>query len=156
MYCFTIIKGKVVKPINRLIISFIIIILVGGTIYMVNKKNNTNDYEEAPFAAGMNFDLEEVEPFLKRLSSSILDSSFSQDEINTIQAEINAMKEDNEVKEIGTFDVIYKGQPTKIRIQAEIHIEDIDKEVVLYMFSIQELVDIIDEKMLRTEEEREF
>ncbi|MGG0854325.1 hypothetical protein [Metabacillus fastidiosus] len=123
---------------------------------MVNKKNNTNDYEEAPFAAGMNFDLEEVEPFLKRLSSSILDSSFSQDEINTIQAEINAMKEDNEVKEIGTFDVIYKGQPTKIRIQAEIHIEDIDKEVVLYMFSIQELVDIIDEKMLRTEEEREF
>lgn len=104
----------------------------------------------------MNFGLEEVEPFLKHLSSSILDSGFNQDEINTIQSEINTMKEDNEVKEIGTFDVIYKGQPTKIRIQAEIHIEDVDKEVVLYMFSIQELVDIIDEEMLKIEDEREF
>jgi hypothetical protein len=44
------------------------------------------------------------------------------------------MKEDNEVKEIGTLDVIYEGQPTKIRIQAEIHIEDVDKQIVLYMF----------------------
>ncbi|KAA9031584.1 hypothetical protein [Niallia endozanthoxylica] len=123
---------------------------------MFNKKNNTNHYEEAPFAAGMNFDFEEVDPFLRRLSSSILDSGFSQDDINTIQSEINTMKEDNEVKEIGIFDVIYKGQPTKIRIQAEIHIEDVDKEIVLYMFSIQELVDIIDEEMLKTEEEREF
>ena len=104
----------------------------------------------------MNFGLEEVEPFLNRLSSSILDSGFNQDEINTIQSEINTMKEDNEIKEIGTFDVIYKGKPTKIRIQAEIHIEDVDKEVVLYMFSIQELVDIIDEEMLKTEDEREF
>ena len=50
----------------------------------------------------------------------------------------------------------YKGQPTKIRIQTEIHIEDVDKEVVLYMFSIQELVDIIDEEMLKVEDEREF
>jgi len=123
---------------------------------MVNKKSNTNDYEEAPYAAGMNFGLEEVEPFLNRLSSSILDSGFNPDEINTIQSEINTMKEDNEIKEIGTFDVIYKGQSTKIRIQAEIHIEDVDKEVVLYMFSIQELVDIIDEEMLKTEDEREF
>jgi hypothetical protein len=123
---------------------------------MVNKKNNTNDYQEAPYAAGMNFGLEEVEPFLKHLSSSILDSGFSQDEINTIQSEINTMKEDNEVKEIGTFEVSYKGQPTKIRIQTEIHIEDVDKEVVLYMFSIQELVDIIDEEMLKIEDEREF
>jgi hypothetical protein len=35
------------------------------------------------------------------------------------------MKEDNQVKEIGTVDVIYEGQPTKIRIQAEILIEDV-------------------------------
>ncbi|MBM7608940.1 hypothetical protein JOD29_002206 [Lysinibacillus composti] len=123
---------------------------------MINKKNDPNDYEEAPFAAGINFDLEEVEPFLKRLSTSILESGFSQDEISTIQSEINSMKEDNEVKKIGIFHVIYKGQPTKIRIQAEIHIEDSDKEVVLYMFSIQELVDIIDEEMLKIEEEREI
>ena len=119
---------------------------------MFNKKNNSNN-EEAPYAAGMNFDIEEVEPFLQHLSSSVLDSGFSQGEINTIQSEIDTMKEDNEVKEIGTFDVIYKGKPTKIRIEAEIHIEDVEKEVVLYMYSIQELVDIIDEEMLKTEEE---
>ena len=46
------------------------------------------------------------------------------------------MKEDNEVKEIGTLDVIYEGKPTKIRIQVEIHIEDVYKEIVLYMFII--------------------
>ncbi|MDR7080683.1 hypothetical protein J2Y03_005774 [Neobacillus niacini] len=134
------------------IIGVLIILLVGGSIYMITNKN---DYKEAPYAAGMNFDLEEVEPFLKHLSSSVLDSGFSQDYIDTIQSEINTMKEDNEVKEIGTFDVIYKGKPTKIRIEAEIHIEDVSKEVVLYMYSLQELVDIIDEEMLKTEEEEE-
>ena len=44
------------------------------------------------------------------------------------------MKEDNEVKEIGTLVVIYEGQPTKMSIQAEIHIEEFNKEIVLYMF----------------------
>ncbi|MFJ8248136.1 hypothetical protein [Peribacillus asahii] len=38
------------------------------------------------------------------------------------------------MKEIGTLDNIYEGQSTKIRIQAGIHIEDVDKEIVLYMF----------------------
>ncbi|WP_286676537.1 hypothetical protein [Peribacillus asahii] len=41
-------------------------------------------------------------------------------------------------------------------IQAEIHIEHVDKEAVLYMFIIQELVDIIDEEMPKTEDDREF
>jgi hypothetical protein len=144
-------KRKVGKLIKSLIIGIVILLLVGG-IYMFNKKNNNN---EAPYAAGMNFDLEEIEPFLKHLSSSVLDSGFSQEEIKIIQSEIVTMKEDNEVKEIGIFDIIYKGKSTKIRIEDEIHIEDIEKEVVLYMYSIQELVDIIDEEMLKTEEEVE-
>lgn len=38
--------------------------------------NNKNNYNEAPYAAGMNFDLEEVEPFLKHLSSSVLESYY--------------------------------------------------------------------------------
>jgi hypothetical protein len=143
-------KGEIL--LYKWIIGILIILLVGGSIYMFTNKN---DYKEAPYAAGMNYDLEEVEPFLKHLSSSVLDSGFSQADIDTIQSEINTMKEDNEVKEIGTFDVIYKGKPTKIRIEAEIHIEDVSKEVVLYMYSIQELVDIIDEEMLKTEEEEE-
>lgn len=43
------------------------------------------------------------------------------------------MKEDNEVKEIGTLDDIYEEQPTKIRLQAEIHIKDVDRESVLFI-----------------------
>jgi hypothetical protein len=145
----------VVKSINRLIIGFLIVLLAGGTFYMVNKKNKTNDYEEAPFAAGMNFDLEQVEPFLKHLSSTVLDTGFSQDEINSIASEIDTMKH-NEVKEIGTFDVIYKGKPTKIRIEVELHSgEDGPSEVVLYMYSHHELVEIIEKEMLKTEEELE-
>ena len=35
------------------------------------------------------------------------------------------MKEENEVKEISTLDVIYEEPPKKIRIQTEIHIEDV-------------------------------
>ena len=138
--------GKIIKS---LIIVIVILLLIGG-IYMFNKKNHNN---EAPYAAGMNFNLEEIGPFLKHLSYSVLDSGFNQEEIKIIQSEIDTMKEDNEVKEIGVFDVIYKGKPTKIRIEVEIHIEDVEKEVVLYMYSIQELVDIIDEEMLKTEEE---
>lgn len=108
-----------------------------------------NDYEEAPFAAGMNFDLDQVEPFLKHLSSTVLYTGFTQDEINSITSVIDTM-EHNEVKEIGTFNVTYKGKPTKIRIEAELHSgEDSPSEVVLYMYSIQELVDIIDEEMMK-------
>lgn len=94
----------------------------------------------------MNFDLENVQPFLNKLSS-VFDVGFSNDDIKTIQAEIEKMNEDNEEKEIGTFDVIYKREKTKIHIQAEIHIEDEDKEVVLYMYSDPELVKVIDEEM---------
>ncbi|MEY2196359.1 hypothetical protein AB7942_27060 [Neobacillus sp. BF23-41] len=137
---------------NRWIIGVLIILLVGGSIYMFTNKN---DYKEAPYAAGMNFDLEKVEPFLKHLSSTVLDKGFSQDDINSISSEIDKMKH-NEVREIGTFDVIYKGKPTKIRIEAEFHSdEDSPPEVVLYMYSHQELVDNIDEEMMKTEEETE-
>lgn len=120
---------------------------------MFNKKNNY--YNEAPYAAGMNFDIENVKPFLTHLSSSILDLGFSQNEIDTIHSEIDFMKH-NEVKKVGTFNVIYKGKPTKIRIETEVHIEPgpkgtVFKEVVLYMYSDPELVKIIDEEMLKTE-----
>ncbi|MFB6800502.1 hypothetical protein [Peribacillus butanolivorans] len=48
------------------------------------------------------------------------------------------MKEKNEVKEIGTLDVIYEGQPTKIRIQAEIHIEDVlERDCSIYVYIIK-------------------
>ncbi len=66
------------------------------------------------------------------------------------------MKKDNEVKEIGTFYVIYKGEKANIRIEADIHIEDDLSEVVLYMYSNQELVEIIDKEMMKFEEEMDM
>lgn len=123
---------------------------------MINFWNNATKYKEARYAAGMNFDLEEIEPFLNHLSISILDSGLTQEEINMILSEIAEMNEDNELKEFGTFDVIYKGKPSKIRVQAEIHIEDEDKELVLYMYSTKKLVDVIEKEMLKVEEQREF
>ena len=123
---------------------------------MINFWNKVTKYKEARYAAGMNFDLEEIEPFLNHLSNSILDSGLTQEEINMILSEIDKMNEDNEIKEFGTFDVIYKGKPSKIRVQAEIHIEDGDKELVLYMYSSKKLVDVIEKEMLKVEEQREF
>ena len=72
-------------------------------------KNINND--EAQLAAGMNFDIDEIQPFLNRLSSSVLDSGFTYDEINSIQSEIEKMKENNEVKEISIFNVNFNEHP---------------------------------------------
>lgn len=111
------------------------------------------DDDETPEAAGMNFDFENVQPFLNKLSSSIFDVGFTSDDIKTIQAEIEKMNEDNEEKEIGTFNVTYNGEETDIRIEAEIHIEDDGGEVVLYMYSTPELVEAIDEEMMKFAQE---
>ncbi|MBV7505000.1 hypothetical protein KW850_06975 [Bacillus sp. sid0103] len=138
----------------KYIIACLIIIVLVGTIYMFNKNNNVNN-NEAPLAAGMNFDLENVQPFLKELSS-ILDSGFTDDEINAIQSEIEKLKQYNGVKEIGSFNVIYKGEQAKIRIEAEIHIEDDLKEVVLFMYSNQVLVETIEEEMMKFVDERDM
>lgn len=63
------------------------------------------------------------------------------------------MHKDNETKEIGTFEVMYRGEPAKIRIEVEVHVEDINKEVLIYFYSTQELIYILDKELLKTEEE---
>ncbi|MBT2690566.1 hypothetical protein J7I93_20630 [Bacillus sp. ISL-47] len=110
--------------------------------------------KNAPQAAGMNFDLEEVEPLLKRLNS-ILDTGFKESDRKEIQSQINQMSTDHEVKEIGTYKVVYKGKQAQIRIEAEIHIEGDSREVVLNMYSQPKLVQAIDEKMLEHSDELE-
>ncbi|SOC06015.1 hypothetical protein SAMN05880501_104159 [Ureibacillus xyleni] len=109
--------------------------------------------KEARYAAGLNFDIENVEPFLHQVSRDFLDSGFNNKEIEGILSEIHLMKEDHEQKELGTFEVIFKGKPTNIRIIAEIHIEDDSKEVVLYFYSVKKLVKKIDKLMMQIGEE---
>ncbi|WP_224741007.1 hypothetical protein [Bacillus sp. 28A-2] len=76
----------------------------------------------------------------------------SHQEIKQIHSEVKKIQKDNETKEIGTFKVIYRGEPAKIRVEVEVHVEDINKEVVIYLYSTQELVYILEKELLKTEE----
>lgn len=109
--------------------------------------------QEASFAAGMNFDIEEVRPFLKRIADTVLDAGLTDADIDWILNEIDTLTVDNEEKEIGSFEVSFKGKPARIRVHVEIHIEDDMREVVLHMYSHQQLVDRLDAEMMKWDEE---
>ncbi|MDN0040760.1 hypothetical protein QVO03_10790 [Bacillus aerophilus] len=53
---------------------------------------------------------------------------------------------------MGTFEVMYLGEQAKIKIEVEVHVEDGNKEVVIYLFSTEELVDVLDKELLKIEE----
>ncbi|MDR7236493.1 hypothetical protein [Neobacillus drentensis] len=97
-------------------------------------------------------DPENVEPILSRLSS-VLDSGLTINEIKTIQSKIDKMK-NQEIKEIGKYNVIYHGQKSVIRIEAEMSIEDNEREVYVYMYSNHELVKFIDNEMTKFADEK--
>lgn len=132
----------------------LLMVIAGGVYVLFVKRRDTVNQGEQP-AAGMNFDLENVGPFLEEVSQ-VFDRGFTSEQIDFIQSEIDGMKEDHELNEIGTFPVTYNGKTAEIRIVAEIHIEDDLKEVVLTMYSRPEVVRIIDQEMMRFIEERDM
>ncbi|WP_144525555.1 hypothetical protein [Bacillus pumilus] len=134
---------------KRFIISLILLLMVGGSVELFAKDYNKH---YAQFAAGLNIDVDQLEPFLKRVSTSILDSGFSDQEIKQILSKVQKMNQNNETKKMGTFEVVYHEKPTNIKIVIEVHVEDGNKEVVIYMFSTQELVDVLDKELLKIEE----
>ncbi|MBT2643639.1 hypothetical protein J7I80_15460 [Bacillus sp. ISL-41] len=137
------------------LLGLVLLLVIAGGVYVlfVKRRDTVNQGEQ--LAAGMNFDLENVVPFFEELSQ-VLDQGFTGEQIDFIQSEIEGMKKDHELNEIGTFPVSYKGAEAEIRIVAEIHIEDDLKEVVLTMYSSPEVVRIIDQEMMRFVEEREM
>lgn len=135
---------------KRLMISLSLLLMIGGSVELFAKDFNKRNAE---FAAGLNIDSEQLEPFLNHISSSILDSGLNHQDIKQIQTEIKRMKKNNETREIGTFEVIYRGEPAKIRVEVEVHVEDVNKEVLIYLYSTQELIYILDKELLKTEEE---
>ncbi|OUZ12013.1 hypothetical protein [Bacillus pumilus] len=134
---------------KRFIISLILLLMIGGSVELFAKDYNKH---YAQFAAGLNMDVDQLEPFLKRVSTSILDSGFSVQEINLILSKVQKMNQNNETKKMGTFEVVYHEKPAKIKMVIEVHVEDGNKEVVIYMFSTQELVDVLDKELLKIEE----
>jgi hypothetical protein len=137
------------------ILGLLVVVMVIVTYVVVKRKGDLQVEQNGPEAAGMNFDLEDVRPLLERLSL-VFDSGFSESEIGLIQSKIDVMDTDHEEKEIGTFDITYKGKPEKVRVVAEVHIEGDSKECVLYMFSQPKIVQVIDDEMIRFTEEMDM
>ncbi|MGM0919052.1 MAG: hypothetical protein ACQEWC_15900 [Bacillota bacterium] len=100
----------------------------------------------------MNINVDQLGPFLKRVSTSILDSGLSDQEIKQILSKVQKMNKNNETKKMGTYEVMYHEKLANIKIVIEFHVEDGNKEVVIYMFSTQELVDVLDKELLKIEE----
>ena len=137
------------------LLGLVFLMVIAGGVYVLFVKKRDTVNEAEPLAAGMNFDLENVAPFLEELSQ-IFDRGFTGEQIDFIQSEIDEMKRDHELNEIGTFPVSYKGAEAEIRVVAEIHIEDDLKEAVLTMYSRPDVVRIIDQEMMRFTEERDM
>ena len=137
------------------LLALVLLMVIAGGVYVLLVKRRDTANQEESLAAGMNFDLENVDPFLEELSQ-VFDQGFTSEQIVFIQSKIEEMKEDHEINEIGTFPVTYKGKTAEIRIEAEIHIEDDLKEVVLIMYSRPDVIRIIDQEMMRFIEERDM
>lgn len=135
--------------IKRFMISLSLLLMIGGSVEVFAKDYNKHF---AQFAAGLNMDVDQLEPFLKRVSTSVLDSGLSDQEIKQIFYKVQKMNKNNETKKMGIFEVVYHEKPAKIKIEIEVHVEDGNKEVVIYMFSTQELVDVLDKELLKIEE----
>ncbi|MEK5498571.1 hypothetical protein [Bacillus sp. FSL M8-0077] len=134
---------------KRLIISLSLLLMISSSVELFAKDYNKH---YAQFAAGLNMDVDQLEPFLKRVSTSVLDSGLSDQEIKQILYKVQKMNKNNETKKMGTFEVVYHEKTAKIKIEIEVHVEDGNKEVVIYMFSTQELVDVLDKELLKIEE----
>ncbi|ATP95175.1 hypothetical protein [Bacillus altitudinis] len=135
--------------IKRFMISLSLLLIIGGSVEVFAKDYNKH---YAQFAAGLNMDVDQLEPFLTHVSTAILDAGLSDREIKQILTNVQKMNKNNETKRMGTFEVVYHEKTAKIKIEIEVHVEDGNKEVVIYMFSTQELVDVLDKELLKIEE----
>ncbi|MBV5113287.1 MULTISPECIES: hypothetical protein [Bacillus] len=135
--------------IKRFMISLSLLLMIGGSVEVFAKDYNKH---YAQFAAGLNMDVDQLEPFLTHVSTSILDAGLSDQEIKQILTNVRKMNKNNETKRMGIFEVVYLGERAKMKIEVEVHVEDGNKEVVIYMFSTQDLVDVLDKELMKIEE----
>ncbi|MFE4487922.1 hypothetical protein [Bacillus altitudinis] len=133
-------------------ISLSLLLMIGGSVEVFAKDYNKH---YAQFAAGSNMDVDQLEPFLTHVSTSILDAGLSDQEIKQILTNVQKMNKNNETKRMSTFKVMYLGEPANMKIEVEVHVEDGNKEVVIYLFSTEELVDVLDKELLKIEEAME-
>ncbi len=97
--------------------------------------------------ASMNFDLDSLAPFLRRVSGQV-DSGFGDAEISTLMAEVSAMAIDAEKQ--WNFSVVHGGHPTQLQVR--VFMDDIEAPDV-YFFTSATLAQAIDQEMKTYAEE---
>ena len=113
---------------------------------MSEQKNQDENLEEA----SMNFDLNNVKPFLQRITP-LVESGFSESEINQVQKELEKMEHDDEY-EVGRFDIVYQNKKTILIINAFM---DSPEAPDIYIFTEPELAVQINEEMGKFADEME-
>lgn len=93
--------------------------------------------------ASGNFDLENVQPFLKRLKP-LIDTGFSDGEIDQIQKSLESMDVDDEID--FEFPIKVKGQSLVLKIH--VFMDDIESPDIAF-FAAPKLADKINEEMQR-------
>lgn len=87
-------------------------IFLGGCSDTAAPKIQDKNLEEA----SMNFNMNNVKPFLQRISP-LIESGFSKKEISQVQEKIEKMEPDDEY-EVGKFDIVYRDKKTQLIINA--------------------------------------
>lgn len=100
--------------------------------------------------ASMNFDLNNVKPFLQRISP-LIESGFTENEINQVQKEIEKMEHDDEF-EVGRFNIVYQNKKTVLIINAFM---DSPEAPDIYIYTEPDLAIQIQEEMINFAEEME-
>lgn len=131
---------------NLKLVLITLFLLIGGCSNMSEQKNQSDILEEA----SMNFDLSDVEPFLKRISP-LVDSGFAKSEIDQVRKVLEKMEDDDDL-EMGRFDIVYQNKETPFIINAFM---DSPETIDLYIDTEPELANQIQEEMIKFAEEVE-
>ncbi|MBT2701316.1 hypothetical protein J7E79_29100 [Bacillus sp. ISL-40] len=128
------------------VITIIFFIFLGGCSDTEEPKIQDKNLDEA----SMNFDMNNVKPFLQRISP-LVESGFSTKEINQVQENLEKMEPDDEY-EVGRFDIVYRDKKTPIIIKAFM---DSPEAPDVYIFTEPDLANQIQEEMIKFADELE-
>ncbi|MFB8735677.1 hypothetical protein ACEQPO_24130 [Bacillus sp. SL00103] len=134
---------------KRFIISLILLLMIGGSVELFAKDYNKH---YAQFGAGLNMDVDQLEPFFNTCVYFDFRCWFQCSRNQSDLSKVSKMNQNNETKKWALLVVYHENQQRLREMVIEVHVEDGNKEVVIYMFSTQELVDVLDKELLKIEE----
>jgi hypothetical protein len=132
--------------VNALFCTCLVLSLVGCT----NTSTTTDGTQEAKVElkeASMNFDLADVQPFLRRLTQKL--QLLTNDDIDRLSQEIAAVPVEEERR--WNFDVMHQGKTVPLEIRA--FMDDVEAPD-LYFFTVPTLSDTIQAELISFAEEQ--